>query len=70
MNQMAEAMTAMAQTCQTMMQHEHETMRYAVIGGSILGALLLIALILFIVLEVQWIRFFAVRINTEKHKLT
>lgn len=69
-DKMADAMTAMAQTCQTMMQREHEMLRYAVIGGSVIGVLLLIALILFIILEIQWIRFFGVRIQTEKRKLT
>src|SRR5437870_1580705 len=70
MDKMAEAMTAMAQMCQTMMQKEDRSMRYAVVGLSIVGALLVIALILFIVLEIQWIRYFAIRIRVEGKKRT
>ena len=33
------------------------------------GSLLLVALVLFIVLEVQWIRFWNLRIKTERKKL-
>jgi hypothetical protein len=69
-DKMAESMTAMAQMCQTMMQREHATLRYALIGGCVLGVLLAIALILFIVLEIQWIRFFGVRIRAERAKLS
>jgi uncharacterized protein YjeT (DUF2065 family) len=69
MDKMAESMTAMAQMCQTMMQREDATLRRALIGACIVGVLLVIALILFIILEVQWIRFFAVRIATERRKL-
>jgi hypothetical protein len=69
MDRMADAMTAMAQMCQTMMQREDRTLRYVVIGACVVGAFLLIALILFIVLEVQWIRFFGLRIKTERTRL-
>jgi hypothetical protein len=69
MDKMAESMTAMAQMCQTMMQREDRALRYVAIGACVLGILLAAALILFIVLEVQWIRFFGVRTRTEKAKL-
>lgn len=69
MTKMAESMTAMAQMCQTMMQHEDRSMHSMMIGAWSLGSLVVIALILFIVLEIQWIRFFAARIQTERKKL-
>jgi hypothetical protein len=70
MDKMAEAMTSMAQMCQTMMQREDRSLRYVVIGACVVGTLLTIALILFIILEIQWIRFFGVRIATERRKLS
>ena len=38
-------------------------------GAGVVGLLLAIALVLFIVLEVQWIRYFAIRIRAEREKL-
>ena len=70
MRQMSEAVTSMAQMCKMMMRREAAALPYVAWGLGIVGALLAIALILFIVLEVQWIRFFGVRIRTERSKLT
>lgn len=69
MDRMAESMTAMADMCRTMMQREMVILRYLVIGACVVGAFLLIALVLFIVLEVQWIRYFGVRIKVERARL-
>ena len=70
MDKMADAMTAMAQMCQTMMQREDRTLRYGLVAACVVGAFLLIALVLFIVLEVQWIRFFGLRIRAERRRLS
>ena len=72
MREMARSMKSMADMCQTMMQREMEMLKYRPIwitAAAVVGALLAVALVLFVVLEIQWIRFFAVRIKTERHKL-
>lgn len=69
MEHMADAMTSMAQACQTMMEREMAgyPWRMAALGGfCIVGAT---ALVLLIVLEVQWIRFFGVRITQIKREI-
>ncbi len=70
MDRMAEAMTVMAQMCQTMMQRENHALRYVAVAVCIVGFLLLVVLILFIILEVQWIRFFGLRIKAERLRLS
>ena len=69
MQEMAQAMESMADMCRMMMQREMQYLPYrmaALIAG---GILLTIALVLFIVLEVQWIRFWNLRIKTERQNL-
>lgn len=56
MEQMAKVMTSMANTCETMMKDEMTNRPLIITVASITGALLTIALLLFIVLEVEWIR--------------
>ena len=70
MQDMARAMESMADMCRMMMQREMQQRPYLMAAGAVVGALLAIALILFIVLEIQWIRFFGVKIKTERQKLT
>jgi hypothetical protein len=67
--EMAEAMTDMARACQQMMEMEMGSRPLKLWAGVTVGVLLLIALILFIILEVQWIRFWSVRIKTERARL-
>src|SRR3989442_1125605 len=69
MNKMEQSVTAMSQMCQMMMQKEMHAapLKYGAIIG--LGALLGIALILLIVLEVEWVRVWALRLKSEKRKL-
>jgi hypothetical protein len=43
---------------------------YMMAGLLVVGGLLVIALVLLIVLQTQWIRFWQVRIKTERLKLT
>ena len=70
MQQMARAMQDMAEMCQMMMQREGAMRPYLMTGLLIVGVLFVIALVLLIVLETQWIRFWHVRIRTERMKLT
>lgn len=67
MNQMAEAMTAMAQTCQTMMQKEDRTMRYLVSFGVAFVCLVAVALLLFVILEIEWIIYWRRRLRAGSH---
>lgn len=69
MREMAKAMKSMADMCQMMMQGEMRFRPYWITTGIVAGVLLTIALVLFVVLEVQWIRFWHVRIKTERKKL-
>lgn len=66
MDKMAEAMTSMAEMCQTMMQGEMKMMPWKMGAGVIIGSILTIALVLFVVLEIQWIRYWSLRIKSEK----
>jgi Na+/H+ antiporter NhaA len=70
---MAVATANMARTCQLMMQQEmghSAALRPFMIGFAIaLGALLVIALFLFLILEVQWIRLASNRIESERQPL-
>lgn len=72
MREMARSMKSMADMCRTMMQREMEALKYRPIwmtAAAVVGALLALALVLFVVLEIQWIRFFGVRIKSERQKL-
>lgn len=69
MREMARAMKSMAELCQMMMQREMAFRPYWVTAAIVLGSLLVIALVLFIILEVQWIRFWSLRIKTERKNL-
>jgi hypothetical protein len=68
MSGMAAAMKSMADMCRMMMDREMQSRPYVMIAGSVLGTLVFVALVLFVVLEIQWIRLLAVRIKTERHK--
>ena len=61
-----ESMKRMADMCQQMMQKEKAAMPF-IIGSSVLfGVLLLIALVLLIVLEIQWIKYWARLLQAQK----
>jgi hypothetical protein len=69
MEHMADAMASMARACETMMEREMAAYpwKMAALGGlGILGSL---ALLLFVILEIQWIRFFSLRIKKAKREL-
>lgn len=69
MDRMAESMTSMADMCRMMMEKEMKNAPLKLGALVTVGALLAVALVLFIVLEVQWIRFWNLRIKTERLKL-
>jgi len=50
-----ESMKRMADMCQQMMQKEKAAMPFIIGSSVIVGVLLLIALVLLVVLEIQWI---------------
>ena len=50
-------MTVMANMCREMMQREAAMRPYKMAAAASLGGLLLAALILFVVLEVYWVRY-------------
>jgi hypothetical protein len=66
MDKMAEAMTSMAEMCQTMMRGEMKMMPWKIGAAVIIDSILAIALVLFVVLEIQWIRFWSLRIKSEQ----
>ena len=69
MDAMAKSMKSMADVCRMMMEKEMRSypIKLAAIIG--VGTLLFAALVLFVILEIQWIRFWSVRIRTERLKL-
>ena len=54
---MSDSMTKMAEMCQTMMSHEKAAIPYVIGASALFSVLLLVALVLLIVLEVLWIRY-------------
>src|SRR2546426_6179139 len=69
LQQMAESMTSMSEMCKMMMQMEMKSHPLKVAAFAVGGTLLPIALILLIILEIQWIRYFSLRIRSEKTRL-
>ena len=59
-------MKQMAEICQKMMRNEEAAMPY-IIGASVLfGVLLFIALVLLIVLQILWIKYWGRKLKSEK----
>jgi hypothetical protein len=54
MDKMAESVTKISEMCQMMMTKEMAGAHYKMAAGITIGVLLVIALVLFVVLEVQW----------------
>jgi hypothetical protein len=63
---MSDSVTKMSEMCQMMMQKEMATMHYKVAAGITIVALLTIALVLLIVLEIQWIKYWNRLPNAQK----
>jgi membrane protein YdbS with pleckstrin-like domain len=56
---MSDSVTKMSEMCQMMMRNEMATMPYKVATGITIVVLLAIALVLLIVLEIQWIKYWS-----------
>ena len=69
MAEMAQAMESMADMCRMMMQREMQQLPYRMAALIAVGVLLGVALVLLIILEVQWIRFWNLRIKSERQNL-
>lgn len=63
MHSMSESMKAMADMCRHMMQREMAMRPYKMAALAIFGLLLLVSLILLIVLQVQWIKYWKRRLS-------
>lgn len=63
--EMAKSMKSMADMCQTMMEKEMAGRPWKVAAVAVVGILGTAALALFVVLEVQWIRYWGIRIRKE-----
>jgi hypothetical protein len=70
MEHMADAMASMAQACETMMKREMAAFQLKMVALGIVGTILSIALILLVVLEVQWVRLLGLRIKQAKRELS
>lgn len=70
MREMARAMKSMADMCQMMLRREMAARPYWVAAIIAVGSLLVVALVLFVILEVQWIRYWNLRIKTERKSLS
>lgn len=66
MDKMATTVTRAAEMCETMMKKEMAGAPYKMAAGIAIGALLLIALILFVILEVQWIIYWSRLLKIQK----
>jgi hypothetical protein len=58
-DKMADSVTNMAEMCMMMMQQQMSGMPAKMGAAMVIGVLLLVTLVLFIVLEVQWIRYWS-----------
>lgn len=70
MDTMAKSIKSMADVCRMMMEKEMRSRPLKMAALSVLGTLGVAALALFVALEIQWIRFWSVRIKTERLQLT
>ena len=66
MDSTSDSMKQMAEMCQKMMRNEEAAMPYIVGISVVFGLLLVIALVLFIVLEIQWIKYWSRKLRCEK----
>ena len=66
MDSTPDSMKQMAEMCQKMMRNEEAAMPYIVGISVVFGLLLFIALVLFIVLEIQWIKYWSRKLRSER----
>ena len=66
MDKMADSVTKMSEMCKMMMQKEMATMHYKIAAGVTIASLLIIALMLLVILEVQWIIYWSRLLRAQK----
>lgn len=66
MDKMASTVTRAAEMCETMMKKEMAAAPYKMVACIGFGVLLLIALVLFVILEVQWIKYWHRKLQSGK----
>jgi hypothetical protein len=66
MDKMADSVTKMSDMCQMMMQKEMTGMYYKVAAGVAIATLLFLALLLLVILEIQWIMYWARLLREQK----
>lgn len=65
-DKMSDSVTKMSEMCQMMMQKEMAAMPFKIGAGIVIGVLLFVALVLFIVLEIQWIKYWNVLLKRQR----
>ncbi len=65
MNVMSGSVTKMSDMCQMMMKREILAMPYKMAAGITIGVLLFVALVLLVILEVQWIIYWSRLLKTQ-----
>jgi hypothetical protein len=66
MDKMADSVTKMSEMCQMMMQKEMASAHCKMAAGITVGILLFLALVLFVILEVQWIIYWSRLLKAQK----
>lgn len=70
MDKMADSVTKMSEMCQMMMQKEMAGMHYKIAAGITIVTLFTIALLLLVILQIQWIMYWARLLREEKRRST
>jgi hypothetical protein len=66
MDSSSDSMKQLAEMCQRMMRNEEAAMPYIIAASVLFGVLLFVALVLLIVLEIQWIKYWRRKLKSEK----
>ncbi len=66
MDKMATTVTRAAEMCETMMKKEMVAATGKMVAGMAVGVLVLLALIFFVILEVQWIIYWSRLLTTQR----
>ena len=66
MDKMADSVTKMSEMCQMMMEKEMATMHYKIAAGVTIVSLFTVALVLLVILEIQWIIYWGRKLKSER----
>ena len=67
---MSDSVTKMSEMCQMMMQNEMAAMHYKIPAGVTIVSLFAIALVLLVILKIQWIIYWARLLREQKRRST